>query len=83
VTQAPTMPVAVANMAQVAMVASASDAGTGPAAAAGLEQAIENAGALDDVAHEDEQGIEIKTSLVMTGRIAAPTTRRSRSPMAK
>ena len=56
VTVAPTMPVAVAKIAQVASVASASDAGTGPAASCKrAEQTIENIGALDDVAHEDEQ----------------------------
>ena len=56
VTTAPTMPVAVANTAQVTMVATASEAGHvlhGELHRA--KQLVDDVGALDDVAHEDEE----------------------------
>ncbi len=55
-TTAPTIPVAVAKMAQVTMVATASDAGNargGEVQAA--EQLVDELRALDQVAHEQEQ----------------------------
>ncbi len=97
VTTAPTMPVAVANSAQVASVATASEPGNvlqrdlqAP------EQVVEDVGALDQVAHQQEQrdrhqrvvvehreGVlrqQVEDAVVEEGLVRPGSRRSSRSP---